>query len=128
MKLIGTCIAIAAMTPLLANALPPGQYEVGGVQQICLVDDGTWYGTTFANWGGTYVVKGSKTFLIGNYRSGRGNDAMDFYEDGHGPWSEWRDNLSYQNISPSKITFTKEACDPPAAAALGGDRNPQEGR
>src|SRR4051812_15909263 len=34
--------------------LKPGQYNIGDIQQICLKDDGTWYGTTF-NFGGHWV-------------------------------------------------------------------------
>jgi len=126
MKLVTLCIAAATMVPMFANALAPGQYDVDDRQQICLVDDGTWYGTTFPNWGGAYVVKAYKTFIYGNYAGGEGNDSMIFSADNRGAWTEWRDDLSHQDALRGLITFVKPDCDPPAAASESRDRNPQD--
>jgi hypothetical protein len=126
MKLIRACIAAAAMAPLLANALPPGQYDVGGIQQICLTSSGTWYGTTYSAWGGGYYVSGYKTFIYGNFWSGAGNDSMVFYKNNRGLWTEWTDDMSYQNVNMNMlISFVKTDCDAPALAENAGKR-PQD--
>jgi hypothetical protein len=117
-------VAAASVAPMLAHALEPGQYEVGGIQQICLVDDGSWYGTSFPNWGGVYQVRGKMTFIYGNYAKGKGNDSMDFDAKMLGAWTEWRDNFSYQNVSAAMLTFVKTDCDPPPAAVESSTGNP----
>ena len=131
MKFVRTCIAVAAMSPMLAMAIGPGQWSVAGIQQICLVGGGTWYGTTFSGWGGGWqqVVVGSKTYthIYGNYASGAGNDSMVFKGGSKGNWTEWRDDLSFQTvINPTTIAFVKTSCDPPANATKGGKANPQQ--
>lgn len=129
MKFVRTCIAIAAMAPMFAMAaIGPGQYSVAGIQQICLVGDGTWYGTTFSGWGGAWQIVGKNAHIYGNYAAGVGNDSMVFKKkDGTGSWTEWRDDLSFQTvISPTSITFVKDVCDPPALKAQGGKANPQQ--
>ena len=126
MKLNHLCIVAMAVAPMFAHAVPPGQYSLGGIQQICLLDDGRWYGTTFSNWGGAYAVKDRKTFIYGNYAQGVGNDSMDFYGNFRGAWTEWRDDLSFQNIDSVMLTFVKTDCDPPPAATETRDRNPAD--
>jgi hypothetical protein len=129
MKLLRICVALAAISPMLASAaIGPGQYDVAGLQQICLVSGGTWYGTTFSGWGGGWqqLTIGTKvhTHIYGNYSSGAGNDSMQF-KGSKGSWTEWRDDLSFQTvINPVKITFVKTNCDPPALRAEGSARNP----
>jgi hypothetical protein len=128
MKLVSVCIAAAAMVPMFANAVAPGQYDISGRQQICLVDDGTWYSTTFSDWGGAYVVRASKTFIYGNYAEGDGNDSIALSTDLRGAWTEWRDDLSFQVVTRAFLTFVKAECDPPAAASASRDANPQDRR
>jgi len=130
MKLIRTCVAAAVvLTPLFANAaLGPGQYDISGIQQICLLDNGSWYGTTFPNWGGAYYTSRGKTFIYGNYADGVGNDSMDFYPNNHGPWTEWRDDLSHQIVEGVTARFVKADCDPPGAAVNGSAQNPHDQR
>jgi hypothetical protein len=131
MKFVRTCIAIAAMAPMFAMAaIGPGQYSVAGIQQICLVSGGTWYGTTFSGWGGAWqqvTVAGKvHTHIYGNYAAGVGNDSMVF-KGKNGSWTEWRDDLSFQTVfNPTTIAFVKAVCDPPALAAQGGKANPQQ--
>ena len=134
MKLTSICIAVAAMTPMFASALTPGQYNVGDIQQICLVAGGTWYGTTFPAWGGAWVtrggMRGGKTYIFGNYAEGVGNDSMVFTgHNNRGPWTEWRDDLSFMNPNGDVlITFVKSKCDPPPASAGRQDGNPADGQ
>ncbi len=116
-----TAVALAA--PVQAKVLKPGQYSAGGLQDICLVSDGTWYSPTFANWGGqwfTETYQGENAVVFGNYNSGAGNDSMVI----NGTkllWMEWSDDLTYSNPL-GDLTFTKEKknCDPPQPA---GTRN-----
>jgi hypothetical protein len=130
MKFVRACIAIAAIAPMAAlAAIGPGQYSVGGLQQICLVSGGTWYSTTFPAWGGRWqqVAVGSKlhTHIYGNYAGGVGNDSMVFKGASKGSWTEWRDDLSFQTVlNPVQIDFVKATCDPPALRAQGGSANP----
>jgi hypothetical protein len=124
MKFARTLIALAAMSPMLALATGPGQYEVAGIQQICLTSSNTWYGVTFSGWGGAWqdVPFGSSynTHIYGNYSAGAGNDSMVFKKGKKGTWTEWRDDLSFQTvIAPATLTFVKTNCDPPAAEGRG---------
>src|ERR1044071_8917818 len=58
-------------SPTLAKGIRPGQYSIGGVQQICLKADGTWYGTTF-NFGGHWInnpgTLHTKAAIYGTYQ------------------------------------------------------------
>ncbi|HJV71763.1 hypothetical protein [Ideonella sp.] len=131
MKFVRTCIAVAAMSPMFAMAaLSPGQWSVGGIQQICLTGGGTWYGTTFSGWGGAWTpTPVAKNYHIyGNYSGGAGNDSMVIRKKTNtGSWTEWRDDLSFQTVlSPVTLTFVKAVCDPPALAPQGGKANPQQ--
>lgn len=126
MKFARTCIALAAMAPMFASAaIGPGQYDLAGIQQICLVSGGTWYGTTFSGWGGAWqqLTIGTKvhTHIYGNYSAGAGNDSIAL-KGSKGSWTEWRDDLSFQIVlNPVKLTFVKAACDPPVAGAGSGN-------
>jgi hypothetical protein len=122
MKFARTCIALAAMAPMLASAaIGPGQWNLAGFQQICLTSGGTWYATTFSGWGGAWGTYGGKVHIYGNYASGAGNDSMVFNKKGtKGSWTEWRDDLSFHTVfSPTTLTFVKADCDPPAVAVPG---------
>jgi hypothetical protein len=131
MKTFSSLVLTAAVAlPLAATAAAPtpGEYSIGGVQQICLVGDGTWYGTTFSGWGGQWSNAGAKTYIFGNYASGSGNDAM-FLKNGRskGVWQEWRDDLSFSlvqtGVSMDKVS---SSCAPPAAQSQRGAANPME--
>ena len=128
MKLIRNLMAAAAIAaPVFAQAgLAPAQYDIGGLQQICLVSDGTWYGTTYSAWGGRYVVRGLKPYIFGNCWSGDGNDSIVVYGNNRGPWTEWSDDLSFENVLQNQlVTFVKYSCDAPALMENGGKR-PQD--
>lgn len=124
MKFARTCIALAALAPMFASAaIGPGQYNLAGIQQICLVSGGTWYGTTFSAWGGGWqqITIGTKvhTHIYGNYAGGVGNDSIAL-KGSKGSWTEWRDDLSFQIVlNPVTLSFVKTICDPPAAQAAG---------
>lgn len=109
MKTIRTLIAAAALMPALAMAGPlkPGEYSIGGYQQICIVADGSWYGTTFPDWGGLWIYDADTktTSVFGNYASGAGNDSMAI-KAGSANWTEWRDDQGFQ-MFVTKLTFTK---------------------
>lgn len=130
MKFVRTCLAVAALAvPMFASAaIGPGQYDVGGLQQICLVSGGTWYGVTFSGWGGawTQVTVGTKvtTHIYGNYAAGVGNDSI-VAKGKSASWTEWRDDLSFQNVlNPTSFTLVKKTCDAAPLKAQGGKANP----
>jgi hypothetical protein len=123
-------VAAAASLPLVASAASPtpGEYTVGGIQNICLQSGGTWYGTTFSGWGGRWETAGSKTFVYGNYANGAGNDGM-FLKNGKssGVWEEWRDDLSVSVVLKGvSLTKISNSCPPPAAHSQRGAANPTE--
>lgn len=115
----------------MAGVLNPGQYSLGGFQQICVTGT-SWYGTTFSAWGGSYTFDGTITVLYGNYAAGAGNDnihvAGNLANAGKADWTEWRDDLSFQNfLDDIKVSFVKTICDPPAAAVNHAVGNPLAG-
>jgi hypothetical protein len=123
-------LAASLSLPLIASAASPtpGEYSIGGFQNICLQSGGTWYGTTFSGWGGRWENAGAKTFIYGNYASGAGNDGM-FLKNGRssGVWEEWRDDLSFSTVLKG-VSMTKigSSCPPPAARSERGAANPME--
>ena len=108
---LGACGASAA--------LMPGQYQLAGIQTICLVSDGTWYGETFGPWSGKWFAGPTKEdsyYLQGNYASGVGNDSITV-QGKTIDWSEWRDDGSFNNFVDGALTRVKGKCTPPAARA-----------
>ena len=109
----------AVLIPAMASAshLTPGQWSLGGIQQICVTSSNTWYGTTFAAWHGAWRFDGGLMMLYGNYASGAGNDSITVGGLNVADWVEWRDDLSFQTVVDDvQITFVKTVCDPPAAS------------
>ena len=97
LALTGTATTVAQ-----AHAFGPGLWSANGTQEICLVNDGTWYSPTFSGWGGTWVaqtVTGLETgTLVGNYNSGAGNDSF-VVKKTHFTWNEWHDAGDYYNLA-----------------------------
>jgi len=112
-----------------AEILGPGQWSLGGIQQICIVSGGSWYSPTFAGWAGRYTTDSRAQVLYGNYASGVGNDVIEALggaaTGGASDWMEWRDDLSFQSFSDDvRWTFVKTVCDPPPAVAANGVQAP----
>ncbi len=116
-----------------AQALKPlktGQYEVGldsGIQQICLKNDGTWYGTTF-NFSGHWInfpqnISRVVGAIYGNYNvqglSGNANDAITISRPVHSQelnadWYDWYDDFSYEAyVTGLDFELVNKKCDPP---------------
>jgi len=112
---VSTVLGLAIGGSSMAKDLAPGQYSLGGLQEICLQEGGTWYGTTFPGWGGQWLLSGTETVIFGNYASGEGNDSIIVGKTA--TWDEWRDDLSYSNFSTDDVTHVKKKCDPPAVPA-----------
>jgi hypothetical protein len=127
MKRLLLALALTAMASPMALATPlsPGQYSLGGIQQICLTSSLTWYGTTFPAWGGNYVKSG-KTYIFGNYAGGAGNDSIVVAgSQVKADWTEWRDDLSFQTVLKGiAVSFVKSVCDPPAKPGKAKSANP----
>ena len=114
---MASALALAPMAQ--AKTLRPGNYNLAGIQQICLVKGGTWYGESFPSWGGTWgagPTKDDATIMHGNYSSGAGNDSM-VLAGGGVDWTEWSDDESFQNFIDSTVTRIPGNCTAPAARA-----------
>ncbi|MDD5272209.1 MAG: hypothetical protein PHU14_05770 [Methylovulum sp.] len=126
MKNIIRAMALCAVSvfPVLASAGTPGQYDVGGIQTLCLQSNGTWFGS-FPGWGGRWSKTNANIFIRGNYASGAGNDAMVFKKL-VGTWIEWRDDFSWDDVSQGVVlTKTSATCSiTPSSAVPGADVNP----
>jgi hypothetical protein len=124
---ISKLIVAGAVVALLAGAareasarvLKPGQYSLGGIQEICIVAGGSWYSTTQPGWGGSVggVTRPSgkiDTFLTGNFSLGWGNDLIVVSTAGAGNmWIRWYDSGLQDPPLLIAITKVKTMCDPP---------------
>jgi hypothetical protein len=116
---------IAIISTASATGIRPGQYEVGLLQQICLVNDGTWYGTTFnfsGHWTNIDKFKDDVAIIYGGYGVnghpfGYANDTIGVYKVGDllaARWYDWYEDFSY-NFYGEAAGFRKVSsqCDPP---------------
>jgi hypothetical protein len=136
MRLVRNSLAIALMSPMLVFATYPGQFMVADIQQICLMDNGTWYGTTFPDWGGGWRDRRYPhitTHIYGDDSAGAGHHSMIFVHGTSGErrqfgsWTEWRDDLSsHRVIQHATLKFVKANCDPPANVAESQKATPQQ--
>ena len=109
-----------------AREINAGQWEILAshvTQQICLVSDGTWYGTTF-NWNGYWMPDGEKNkgilygnYAINGYGFGFGNDTMTVLGGSNSlfiSWEDWFDDNSYAEFEGGEaFTKIKQNCDRP---------------
>ncbi len=110
-----------------------------GIQDICFLSNGTWFGTTFPAWSGHWFQKGNSAAgngdhvsMTGNYASNVGNDGfqIDFQDVNamSGTWSEWRDNfvfLAWVRVSFARLKGTCGTDDMQNGGAPGtDDENP----
>jgi hypothetical protein len=79
-------------------------------QNICFVQGpvqgsnttGLWYSTTYNRWIGLWRQEGDQIFMIGDFWTGRGKDAMQWElvttkDEGFGHWNEWVEDGFYGN-------------------------------
>jgi hypothetical protein len=122
---MASALALAPMAQ--AKTLKPGNYNFAGLQQICLVSGGTWYGETYPSWSGTWgagPTKEDATIMHGNYNSGAGNDSM-VVTGGSVDWTEWSDDESFQNFIDSTVSRIPGKCTAPDARAT-TKKNPMD--
>jgi hypothetical protein len=121
-------LALAALaTSTQAGALKPGNYNIAGIQQICLVSDGSWYGETFASWGGFWQLGPTKedaTVLEGTYNSGAGEDAMVLTTKAV-DWTEFHNDRTFVAFVDSTVARIPGKCSPPATKAT-TKKNPMD--
>jgi hypothetical protein len=123
--LAATAIVAVAAGSAMAVGLTPGQFSVGGIQQICVKRDGTWYGTTFTFNGHWKNVanNGDIAALWGNYQSGGAyygyyNDTITVKKGPVIDWYDYNDDNSYSVfLGADSWSKVKTRCDPPAAKA-----------
>ena len=108
--------ALALTSMAQAKSLKPGNYNFAGLQQICLVSGGTWYGETYPSWSGTWgagPTKEDATLLSGTYNNGAGNDSM-IVTGSNVDWTEWNDGGAF-NFIDSTISWIPGKCTAPDA-------------
>ena len=123
LKSAALALAVGHSSAASAN-LKPGQYDVGGLEQICLVNDGTWYSPTFPSWHGLWQIVGNedKAIIFGHFDDGLGDVGEDsmILEKGGLDWTEWPDDFSYTLfLDDTPITRVKKTCDAKAPAQHG---------
>lgn len=123
MKTLKALVLLTVIMPVLASATT-GQYKVTfqsenlgnyiGTQDICIVSNGTWYGTSFPDWFGKWYKKGNDLHMHGNYFFGLGNDAFELTKvlpnEMAGYWQEWHDDGSWDNYLTVKFEKTSDTC------------------
>ena len=114
-----------------AASLAPGQYDLNGEQQICILSDKTWYSTSYPDWSGEWGKKQKTLYLHGNWEDGFGNTVITIVNPTSSPykaiWIDWSETSSFREIAPkSTFSFLKVICDPPASPnARNGKKSPQ---
>ena len=137
-KIIASVLALycgGLLVAAQAGAIKPlkaGQYEIGSnpvIQEICLKDDGTWYGTTF-NFNGHWVnhpfnLSRVAAAIYGSYQvqghneNGFGNSARTSSKPTHSPeamvdWYDWFDDLSHSTyLTAIGVAYLNKKCAPP---------------
>ena len=118
--LVASVLAMGALaTSANAWGLAPGNYEIAGIQQICIVADGSWYGETFPSWGGFWQVGPTSedaTVLEGTYNSGAGEDAMVLTPKAV-DWTEFHNDRTFVAFVDSTVSRIPGKCSAPAARA-----------
>jgi hypothetical protein len=126
------------------NDNSPGMSALA-TQTLCILPNGTWFGTTFPNWGGNWFDKGlnaagngDRVRLLGNYAGGDGNDGAELHFINAnlmtGAWTEWRDATGgFRVWTTVTLTRVGGACPrqpraAPAAQAREERRNPIGGQ
>ena len=127
---LSSLLCLSSVEAAPRASLSPGQYSIGDIQQICLKNDGTWYGTTF-NFAGSWINKPPNIsdvtgVIFGNYRLAgiRGkafaNTAVTVSRLRRNEnrlsadWFDWFDDLSYRNyVTALLVTRVGDNCDPP---------------
>lgn len=116
---VALSMLVALPTTAMAKKIKPGQYDLAGVIDVCLVHDGSWYYTTFAGNIGGWQAQGDKDAQIimwGSYNSGVGQDSITVSKKNLVNWMEFHNDATlvvYFDQQP--FTFVKTDCDPPPA-------------
>jgi hypothetical protein len=126
------------------NDAAPGMNQIAS-HTLCFLPNGTWFATTFPNWGGRWFQKGTnaagngdRVRLLGNWAGGDGNDGAELHFFNAnlmaGAWTEWRDP-SGQFVVWATVTLQRAGtqCPPqprmaPAPQARQERRNPIGGQ
>ncbi|MGA7385509.1 MAG: hypothetical protein WBW81_12695 [Methylocella sp.] len=121
--------AAAAMVPSGAMAqIAPGEYSLGGIQQVCIdIPSNNWYYITFNAGGGQIFVDSNVVILYGNYATpsdtykavGNDNIAIKVGRSvKKADWTEWRDFFTYFNfVDDVVVSFVQTVCPPPPPAS-----------
>jgi len=124
---VSSALTLATLAPSAQAALKPGNYNIAGIQQICLVSDGSWYGETFPSWGGFWMAGPTKddgTVLEGTYNSGAGEDSMVLTSKSV-DWTEFHNDRTFVAFIDSTVARIPGKCSAPATRAT-TKKNPMD--
>lgn len=113
-----TALAIAT-SMASAKALTPGEWSLGGIQDICLSSSGSWYYTTYSGLPGGWEATGDKkvqTILYGGtFASHNGEDSIVVSGKRVADWTEFANsgNTLYAFNYNISITFISSTCSAP---------------
>ena len=99
--------------------LTPGEWSLGGIQDICLESNGSWYYTTYSGLPGGWEVTGDKdvqTIIYGGtFASGAGEDSIVVGKKNFADWTEFGNSgdVLYAFNDHFKVTFISSTCDAP---------------
>ena len=125
--LVSSALALAALAPSAASALAlkPGHYMIAGIQPICIVNGGTWYGEAYPFGGNWSEGPSGQTVIFGNYNGGAGNDSMITTRKAV-QWTEWSDGLAFQTFVTGSVVRLTGHCAAPATLSPPKHKNPTD--
>ena len=129
--LVSSALVVGALAPsaALARGLKPGNYDLGGIEQVCLLKGGTWYSETFPGSSGNWFLGPTTedgTLIFGHYASGAGSDSIVVTKQ-TADWMEW--NISDKSqvfLDSISVTGAPGRCTPPATRVTPGHNNPMD--
>lgn len=124
---IGLISLVAPAAGSHAAALRPGQYDLDGIQQLCLLKDGSAYMPTYTShqslfWKATGYTD-VKNIVWGNADDNTYYEAFTIAKNNTFNWIEQSsegESVSYSDHLP--ITFVKKQCDPKPPGGNGQGR------
>lgn len=122
-SLVLGCTAFTALTiastMASATALTPGEWSLGGIQDVCLTSSGSWYYTTYSGLPGGWEATGYtdvQTILYGGtFASGTGEDSIVINGRKYADWTEFKNsgNTLYAFNDHFKVTHVSKTCSVP---------------
>jgi hypothetical protein len=117
------CTALTALVLATGMAsaagLKPGEWSLGGIQEVCLQSDGTWYYTSYSGlpggWENTGDADNEAIIYGGTFFSGAGEDSMVVRKHKLAHWTEFANsgNTLYAFNNDFTMQFLGTTCTAP---------------